>query len=115
MSHPSRVKHPHLRPLATDVPGFAALAELALDMRWSWSHATDAVWRRLDPELWGSTHNPWVVLQTVARDRIERVCADPAIREDIEALVQSRRRALDAPAWFQRTHAPSALTCAAYF
>ena len=115
MSHPSRLAHPHLRPLATDVPGFAALAELALDMRWSWSHATDSVWRHLDPELWESTHNPWVVLQTVARDQIERVCADPAIRQNIEELVQSRRLALETPAWFQQNHAQSALTRAAYF
>ena len=32
----------------TDVEGFDSLAELALDMRWSWNHATDQVWRRLD-------------------------------------------------------------------
>ena len=31
-----------------DVEGFDSLAELALDMRWSWNHATDQVWRRLD-------------------------------------------------------------------
>ena len=42
------------------------LAELALDMRWSWNHATDEVWRQLDPDLWEITHNPWVVLQTVS-------------------------------------------------
>ena len=29
-----------------DVEGFNSLAELALDMRWSWNHATDQVWRR---------------------------------------------------------------------
>jgi hypothetical protein len=42
-------------------------------MRWSWDHATDEVWRKLDPGLWEITHNPWVVLQTVSRDQIERV------------------------------------------
>ncbi len=36
---------------ALDVDGFASLAELALDLRSSWSHATDPVWRRLDPVL----------------------------------------------------------------
>src|ERR1039458_6553414 len=41
-------------------------------------HATDGVWRTLDPILWELTQNPWVVLQTVARDQIERVLADPA-------------------------------------
>jgi len=46
-------------------------------MRWSWNHATDEVWRQLDPDLWEITHNPWVVLQTVSRDQIERVLGDP--------------------------------------
>ncbi|MGE5257278.1 MAG: DUF3417 domain-containing protein, partial [Hyphomicrobiales bacterium] len=32
--------------------GLEGLAELALDLRWSWSHATDPVWERIDPEIW---------------------------------------------------------------
>src|ERR1035441_7125296 len=31
-----------------EVEGFDSLAELALDMRWSWNHATDEAWRQLD-------------------------------------------------------------------
>ena len=34
------------------VEGFDSLAELALDMRWSWNHAADEVWRKLDPAMW---------------------------------------------------------------
>ena len=64
--------------LPTDLEGFDSLAELALDMRWSWNHATDKIWRQLDPELWELTQNPWVVLQTVSREQIERVLADAA-------------------------------------
>ena len=47
-------------------------AELALDMRSSWNHATDQVWRQLDPVLWELTHNPWVVLQTVSREKLQQ-------------------------------------------
>ena len=43
-----------------EVEGFDSLAKLALDMRWSWSHYGDKVWRQLDPELWELTQNPWV-------------------------------------------------------
>ncbi len=57
--------------LPTEIDGFDSLAELALDMRWSWNHATDEVWRQFDPGLWEMTQNPWVVLQTVSRDQIE--------------------------------------------
>ena len=73
------------------------------------------VWRQLDPKLWEITHNPWVVLQTVSRDQIERMLADPVFRKNVDGLVQTRRKALEAPAWFQQNHAQSSLTCAAYF
>jgi len=115
MSKPTRVSHPIYSLLPTEIEGFDSLAELALDMRWSWNHATDKVWRQLDPELWEITHNPWVVLQTVSRDQIERVLADPVFRKNIDGLVQTRRQAVDAPAWFQQNHSQDSLTCAAYF
>jgi glycogen phosphorylase len=28
----------------------AGLAELALDLRWTWSHEADALWERVDAE-----------------------------------------------------------------
>ena len=101
--------------LFADVEGFDSVAELALDMRSSWNHATDRVWRELDPVLWELTHNPWVVLQTVSREKLQRVLADPAFRKDIDDLVQARRDAAQAPAWFQQTYPQSALSCVAYF
>src|SRR5512141_849624 len=111
MSTQTAVNKPIYSPLPTDVNGFDSLAELALDLRWSWSHATDRVWRQLDPALWEITHNPWVVLQTVSRDGIERAWADPAFRNDVDALVRTSRQAVKAPAWFQQTYPQSPLTC----
>jgi starch phosphorylase len=111
----THASHPIYSLLPTEIEGFDSLAELALDMHWSWNHATDQVWRQLDPELWEIAHNPWVVLQTASRDRIERVLADPIFRKDVDGLVEAGRQAAEAPAWFQRNHAAAPLTCAAYF
>ena len=91
MSKQTRVSHPIYNLLPTEIEGFNSLAELALDMRWSWNHATDKVWRQLDPELWEITHNAWVVLQTVSRDQIERVLADPVFRKNVDGPVQTKR------------------------
>ena len=91
MTEKTRVSHPIYNLLPTEIEGFDSLAELALDMRWSWNHATDAVWRQLDPELWEITHNPWVVLQTVSRDRIE-LRAGYSPRLECQALAVSYRR-----------------------
>ncbi|HME09973.1 MAG TPA: alpha-glucan family phosphorylase [Bryobacteraceae bacterium] len=115
MSEQTPTSHPIYGLLRTKIEGFDSLAELALDMRWSWNHSTDEVWRKLDPELWEVTHNPWVVLQTVSRDQIGRVLADPVLRKDIDGLVEAGRQAAQAPAWFQKNHPDALLTCAAYF
>lgn len=115
MSKQIRVSHPIYSLLPTEVEGLDPLAELALDMRWSWNHSADEVWRQLDPALWELTHNPWVVLQTVSRDQLERVLADPAFRAKVDALVQSKEQAAVAPAWFQQNHPQAPLTCVVYF
>ena len=115
MNKQTRVSHPIYNLLPTEIEGFDSLAELALDMRSSWNHATDQVWRQLDPVLWEITNNPWVVLQTVSRDQIERVLADPVFRKNVDGLVQTRRQAVEAPAWFQQNHPQAPLTCVAYF
>src|ERR1022692_4694429 len=115
MSNQTRVSHPIYNLLPAGIEGFDSLAELALDMHWSWNHATDEVWRQLDPELWEITHNPWVVLQTASRDKVERVLADPGFRKNVDTFVEARRQAAETDAWFQRNHPQSAPTCTAYF
>ena len=37
----------HLSPLDGIGP-----AEIGLDLRWSWSHSSDLLWERMDPEIW---------------------------------------------------------------
>jgi starch phosphorylase len=98
-----------------DVEGFDSLAELALDLRWSWNHCTDEVWRQLDPALWELTQNPWVVLQTVSKDKLKSVLADSTFRKKIDELLQAKRQAAETPAWFQKNHPQSPLKCVAYF
>ena len=115
MSKQTITGKPNYSLLPADVEGFDSLAELALDMRSSWNHASDEVWRQLDPALWEFTQNPWVVLQTVGRDKLQRELADPAFRQKVDALVQARRQAAEAPAWFQQDHPQSSLTRVAYF
>jgi starch phosphorylase len=115
MKEQRRVSNPLYSFLPTEIEGFDSLAELALDMRWSWNHATDGVWRTLDPILWELTRNPWVILQTVSRDQIERALADPAFRKNVDDHLRAKRQASETPAWFQQKHPQSPLTCVAYF
>ena len=98
-----------------DVESFDSLAELALDMRWSWNNSADEVWRALDPVLWELTENPWVILQTVSRNRLKQLTSEPAFREKVNDLIRIKRREAETSAWFQRTYDQSPLTCVAYF
>ncbi len=109
------ISKPMRRCFHTDVEGLNSLEDLALDMRSSWNHATDEVWRHLDAELWKLTHNPWVVLQTVSRKKLERMLADPDFRVQVDTLMKSKQKTASASAWFQQNHTKSPLTRIAYF
>ncbi len=98
-----------------NVEGYDSLAELALDLRWSWNHATDEVWRQLDPALWELTQNPWGVLQTASQDKLKSVLANPTFRKQVDDLLRVKHAAAETPAWFQLQHPQSPLKCVAYF
>ena len=99
----------------TPPPGLDALTELAMDLRWSWNHSADELWRRLDPALWALTYHPSVVLQTVAREKLASALADPDFCRLLDRLVQAKRQAAAAPGWFQQKYPQAPLTCVAYF
>jgi glycogen phosphorylase len=91
------------------------LAELALDLRNCWDHTTHSVWSKIDPELWALTHNPWLVLQTASRTKIEMLDADPQFRQELGELIHQQRESLKRPAWFQEAYPKCPLTCVAFF
>jgi len=115
MNKQTLVSKLEINPSTVDVEGYDSLAELALDLRWSWNHATDEIWRQLDPALWEFTQNPWVVLQTASNDKLKSVLANPAFRKQVNDQLQARRQAANTPAWFQKNHPQSPLKCVAYF
>ena len=101
--------------LPTDIEGFDSLLELALDLRWTWNHTSDEVWRNLDPALWDQTHHPCDILHSVSRRKISAMLADPVFRKKIDALLLSKKQAEEAPSWFHQHYPESSLSCVAYF
>jgi glycogen phosphorylase len=92
-----------------------ALTELALDLRWSFNHSADQLWERIDPELWELTHNAWVVLQTVSRERLHQVTSDPSFQKLLAELHANTRTLEESEGWFQKAHPGSGLSAVAYF
>ncbi|WP_324780973.1 alpha-glucan family phosphorylase [Thiobacillus sedimenti] len=106
---------PPATPLFPLPDALAALGELALDLRWSWSHATDVLWERIDPALWRQTHNPWLILQNASVERLRELAADGNYLATLAELAAAHRDVLARPAWFQTACPPSALQRVAYF
>jgi len=95
--------------------GIESLQRLALDLRWSWNHATDDLWKQIDSDLWARTHNPWVVVRSASRHRLKQLLAAAEFSAALERLEQWTEDAEAAPSWFGETHRNSGLTRVAYF
>jgi starch phosphorylase len=93
----------------------SVLQSLALDLRWTWSHEGDALWSYVDEELWGRTHNPWVVLQSTPVERLKSLACDKTFIEELTAFVTAREEYLRAPGWFRGSKGASHLGGIAYF
>ncbi|MGO9691398.1 MAG: alpha-glucan family phosphorylase [Syntrophobacteraceae bacterium] len=91
------------------------LIELALNLRWSWNHGADEIWRPLSPELWDLTRNPRVILQSMGPDKLKNLAADTNFRTRVETLVQEMRTSSQAASWFQEVQTKAPLTALAYF
>jgi len=88
------------RPLPEPLQG---LAILALDLRWSWNHGADALWRQVAPELWGATANPWLILETVSGRRLRALAADAAFLEKLQQQLDAREAHFEEKSWFSET------------
>ncbi len=106
---------PDYRIASSGIDEFDSLSDYALDMRCSWNHEADEIWLQLEPDLWNLTHNAWVVLQTVSKDKFKKIASDPVFRKKVEDLTQSKEDAIKGPAWFQKNYPGSPLTTVAYF
>ena len=91
------------------------LKELALNLDWSWSHTADDLWNQLDPELWGLTHNPWVLLQTVSPEKLQSVTATPKFKRALGEVLEMRTKREEAANWLQRSQEEAPLSRIAYF
>ena len=101
--------------LWSKIEGIDGLAELALNLHWSWNHEADWLWERLDAELWKARQSPWLILQTVSRDQLQAALAEPEFRQHLDSLLESSHESYASPAWFQSAHPDAKLTSIAYF
>lgn len=95
--------------------GFDELVQIALDLRWSWDHSADDIWRSFDPVLWDLTRNPWVMLETTSTEKLARLSADPTFRSRVGELARKLREYHTEESWFHRACSNLPLGRVAYF
>jgi starch phosphorylase len=96
-------------------PALERLRDLAGDLRWTWSHTADQLWRTVDPTSWERSENPWSILQAVRRERLDALAADPRFVAELDRLDESRQRYLGSPGWFGETYVDTPVRHVAYF
>ena len=107
--------NPLCDPQATEIDGFDSLQSLALDMRWSWNHMADELWKELDPVLWEQTNNPWLVLQSVSGEHLRHLLGSSTFRSRLDSLIRAREEEDAQPSWFHTNYPNTRLRTIAYF
>ncbi len=86
----------------SEFKGYSDLEDLAMDLIWSWNHSGDILWEKLDTTLWHDTHNPWVVLQTVSKDQLEKNLADPSFCKLLKEMKEKKKQKEKDATWFKQ-------------
>ena len=95
--------------------GLELLTDLATDLRWTWSHAGDALWKVLDPKTWEECQNPYVILQNSSLKRLEELARDVHFRELLEHLTVNRNEYYRQQGWYNTSYPDTKLRGIAYF
>ena len=93
------------------------LRELAYNLRFAWNHATIALFRRLDSDLWETSgHNPVRMLGTIDQATLEAAANDDGFRSHLDGVCRWFDDYMTGEkSWFRRSHGPSQGPLVAYF
>lgn len=92
-----------------------ALTELALDLRWTWSHGADTLWQMMDEECWERTENPWALLQNLSHERLQQLAVDEQFCQELERLSAERASHQADPGWYGQMQRQLKVGKVAYF
>jgi len=96
-------------------PGLELLADIATDLRWTWSHAGDALWKTVDPQTWEHIKNPYVILQNLTPKRLDELAKDAQFKDQLKHLAAERDAYCLQTGWYNTTYPEAGLRRIAYF
>ncbi|WP_020410512.1 alpha-glucan family phosphorylase [Hahella ganghwensis] len=102
--------------LIADLPEpLEGLVELAADLRWTWSHAGDELWKAMDSKIWEKTQNPYVILQSISHQRLQDLAQEQGFTQKLQEVLRDRERYLERKGWFPEYLPESSVKGVAYF
>ncbi len=91
------------------------LAALSLDLRWSWHHSADDLWRAVDRKLWEATGNPRLILESVSDQRLTELASDQQFLLALQEQFAARQKHFQTETWFSSRYAGVFAGQIAYF
>ena len=80
---------------------FDQLHTLAIDLRRSSSSFANELWEYIDPELWSTTRNSWMILQTLSEVRRQELERDETFLKLLSKHMERWQRIIDDKPWYQ--------------
>ncbi len=75
-----------------------SLETLAYNLRWSWDPEVVDLFRRLDRDLWETSHhNPILFLGRIKQDRLLQAAEDDGILTYLERMLERHRTYMEGP------------------
>ena len=92
------------------------LQKLAYNLHWDWNAESKALFRRLDSELWETTHhNPILMLGRINQERLTEVAGDEGFLAQMERVVRQLDNYLSERTWYRQNRQADGKECYAYF
>jgi len=85
----------------------SGLTSLALDLRWSWHHGSDHLWRALDEDAWEATRNAWLVLNSVSSEHLKALSEDSEFLAVYQKQVKRQQAFAQAATWYSDSCEPA--------
>ncbi|MCC5615036.1 alpha-glucan family phosphorylase [Nostoc sp. CHAB 5836] len=97
-------------------PRLEPLRRLAYNLHWDWNVETKDLFRRLDSDLWESSHhNPVLMLGTISQSRLLEVVEDEGFLAQMDRADRQLEDYLQERTWYQKQREQKPKECYAYF
>ncbi|MDM3846964.1 MAG: alpha-glucan family phosphorylase [Aphanizomenon gracile PMC638.10] len=92
------------------------LRKLAYNLHFDWNVESKDLFRRLDPDLWESTHhNPVLMLGTISQSRLLEVVEDEGFLAQVDRAARQLEDYLQEYTWYKKQKNQHQKECYAYF